>query len=82
MAAVHSRCCFGITIHGNDACYCYMHLQMFVVFVHNTVHATVKKNKKKNSEVNLIQEVSLTSPRSGVCHGLGLSAVHTNIAST
>ena len=55
MAAVHSRCCFGITIHGNDACYCYMHLQMFVVFVHNTVHATVKK---KNSEVNLIHDGS------------------------
>ena len=51
MAAVHSRCCFGITIHGNDACYCYMHLQMFVVFVHNTVHVTVKK---ANSEANLI----------------------------
>ena len=56
MAVVHSRCCFGITMHSNDACYCYMHLQMFVVFVHNTVHATVKK--QTNSEVNLIHDGS------------------------
>ena len=52
MAAMHSRCCIGITIHGM------MHataLQMFVVYVQNTSHATVTK---KNPEVDLIHDGS------------------------
>ena len=45
MAAMQSRYCVDITIIGNDVCYCYIHLQMFVVYVQNTAHASVKKNQ-------------------------------------
>ena len=49
MAPMHNRCCISITIHGNDAFY--MHLQMFVVYLQNTAHATVKPEVDQSSQV-------------------------------
>ena len=52
MAAVHSRCCVGITIHGNDACYCSADV-CNICTKHFTCHCN-----KKNPEVDLIHDGS------------------------